>query len=55
MKGFRRHSRWHFRWHSRWRRVVLDTHDLRFGVFWVKGESAYLHLPGVIILMKEGV
>lgn len=44
----------HARWHSPARRVLIDSHDLRLGVFWVpRGEHApghcWLHLPGVVI------
>jgi hypothetical protein len=51
---FRRHSRWHVRGYSPQRRVLLDTHDLRVGLFWVKGQSTWLHLPGIVIRLKGG-
>lgn len=45
----------HVRWHSPARRVLVDSHDLRIGVFWVRGHSAWLHLPGIVIrLTGEG-
>jgi hypothetical protein len=43
----------HFRWHSARRRVVIDSHDLRLGLFWVKHESAWLHLSGIVIRLRE--
>jgi hypothetical protein len=42
----------HIRWHSLNRRVVIDSHDLRFGLFYVKDHSAWLHIPGVVIQLK---
>lgn len=42
----------HIRKHSRARRVVIDSHDLRLGLFYVKGHNAWLHLPGVVIRLK---
>lgn len=42
----------HFRWRSARRRLLFDSHDLRLGIFWVKGHSAWLHLPGVVIQLK---
>jgi hypothetical protein len=42
----------HTRWHSARRRFLVDSHDLRFGLFWVKDHSAWLHLPGLIIQIK---
>jgi hypothetical protein len=45
----------HIRKHSRTRRILVDSHDLRFGLFWVKDHSAWLHLPGVVIRLKGEV
>lgn len=42
----------HYRWHSKNRRVVIDSHDLRLGIFYVTGHSAWLHFPGVVIQLK---
>lgn len=42
----------HIRKHSRTRRVLIDSHDLRFGLFYVRGHSAWLHLPGIVIRLK---
>ena len=42
----------HIRWHSFRRRVLTDSHGLRFGVFWVRGQSTWLHLPGLVIRLK---
>jgi hypothetical protein len=42
----------HIRWHSPARRVLVDSHDLRAGIFWVKGSSTWLHLPGLVIRLK---
>lgn len=39
-------------WPELGRRVLIDSHDLRLGVFYVPGESAWLHLPGVVIQLK---
>lgn len=39
----------HLRWHSKRRRLLFDSHDLRLGIFYVKGGSRWLHLPGVVI------
>jgi hypothetical protein len=44
----------HVRWHSARRRILVDSHDLRFGLFWVKGHSVWLHLPGLVIQLKGG-
>jgi hypothetical protein len=35
------------------RRVLIDSHDLRLGVFYVPGGSSWLHLPGVVIQLRE--
>lgn len=43
----------HFRWHSPHRRVVIDSHDLRLGLFWVRGDGAWLHLPTVVVMLKR--
>lgn len=42
----------HVRRHWLRRRIVIDSHDLRFGVFYVKGHTAWLHLPGLVIRLK---
>jgi hypothetical protein len=44
----------HVRWHSPERRVLIDSHDLRLGLFYTRARenfpgSAWLHLPGVVI------
>jgi len=41
----------HVRWHSQRRRVLIDTHDLRFGLFYVRAPhgGAWLHLPCIVI------
>ena len=44
----------HIRWHSPKRRVVIDSHDLRLGIFYSRGSehfpgSCWLHLPGLVI------
>lgn len=45
----------HIRKHTRRRRILIDSRDLRIGLFYVKGHGAWLHLPGIIIrLNKEG-
>lgn len=35
------------------RRILVDSRDLRLGIFYVKGHSAWLHLPGVVICLRE--
>lgn len=52
--GLRRaSSRWHYRWASGRRRLLVDTHDQRFGLFWVPDDGtchgAWLHLPFLVI------
>ena len=42
----------HVRAHWFGRRIVVDSHDLRIGIFYVKGHSAWLHLPGLVIQLK---
>lgn len=50
----------HLRWNSPFRRVLVDSHDLRLGIFYVSRigavpGSCWLHLPGVVIrLHSEG-
>ena len=42
----------HLRRHWAGRRIVIDTRDLRIGLFYVKGDRAWLHLPGLILQVK---
>jgi hypothetical protein len=42
----------HIRAHWLRRRILVDSHDLRVGVFWVEGHSAWLHLPGLVIRVR---
>lgn len=42
----------HIRKHWRKRRFLVDSRDLRLGIFYVKGHSAWLHLPGLVIRLK---
>jgi hypothetical protein len=44
----------HIRWHSPKRRILVDSHDLRLGVFYTTAcdhfpGSFWLHLPGVVV------
>ena len=41
-------------WPAIGRRILVDSHDLRLGIFYVPGESWWLHLPGVVIQLREG-
>lgn len=39
-------------WPAISRRVLIDSHDLRLGLFYVPGDCAWLHLPGFVIQVK---
>lgn len=42
----------HFRRYFCDGRILVDTHDLRLGLFYVKGHAAWLHLPCLVIRLK---
>ena len=41
-------------WNSPKRRVVINPHDLRFGIFYIKRHGVWLHIPGLVIRLRDG-